>query len=171
MFYQIQYLLFSYVTAVFPRHIPPKKLMIAMTTCLHKAGDFHNWDNHRAISILFVFSKILEKIITFQQIEYFVENNILLECQFCYRNGVYTSDAVLSIAYSLYDAFDRGESAVGVFLDPTKAFDTLDKNILIEKLNYYGVGGVELKWFRSYFSERKQLVKYAGVKSDQMNIN
>ena len=71
----------------------------------------------------------------------------------------------------MYDAFDRGESAVGVFLDLAKAFDTLDRNILIEKLNYYGVGGVELEWFRSYFSERKQLVKYGGVNSDLMSIN
>ena len=151
----------------------PKKLMIAIITCLHKAGDLHNLENYRAISILCAFSKILEKIVALQLVEYFIENNILTECQFGYRSGVSTSDAVLSIVDSLYDAFDRSKSTVGVFLDLAKAFDTLDMNILIEKLNYYiyEVGGVELEWFWSYFSERKQLLKYGGVNSDLMSIN
>ena len=73
----------------------PKKLMIAMITCLHKAGDLHNLENYRAISILCAFSKILEKIVALQLVEYFIENNILTECQFGYRSGVPTSDAVL----------------------------------------------------------------------------
>ena len=102
----------------------PKKLMIAMITCLHKAGDLHNLENYRVISILCAFSKILEKIVALQLVEYFIENNILTECQFGYRSGVSTSDAVLSIVDSLYDEFDRDESAVEVFLDLAKAFDT-----------------------------------------------
>ena len=138
----------------------PKQLMIAVITCLYKAGDPHNIENYRSISILAAFSKILEKIVTVQVVEYFMNNNLFSSKQYAYRKGVSTSDAVLDIVNSLYDAFDVGETAVGVFLDLAKAFDSLNREILFRKLEYYGTGGIELMWFKSYFSDRRQYVKY-----------
>ena len=90
----------------------PKQLMIALITCLYKAGDPHRFDNYRAISILVAFSKILEKIVIVQLVEYFVVNNLLSDCQFGYRSNVSTRDAMLSIVNSLYESFDEGHSVV-----------------------------------------------------------
>ena len=149
----------------------PKQLMIAVITCLYKAGDPHNIENYRSISILAAFSKILEKIVTVQVVEYFTNNNLFSSKQYAYRKGVSTSDAVLDIVNSLYDAFDVGETAVGVFLDLAKAFDSLNREILFRKLEYYGIGGIELMWFKSYFSDRRQYVKYKDVNSDILRVN
>ena len=132
-FYSVHFILFC--------SIFPKQLMIAVITCLYKAGDPHNIENYRSISILAAFSKILEKIVTVQVVEYFTNNNLFSSKQYAYRKGVSTSDAVLDIVNSLYDAFDVGETAVGVFLDLAKAFDSLNREILFRKLEYYGIGG------------------------------
>ena len=86
----------------------PKQLMIALITCLYKAGDPQRFDNYRAISILVAFRKILEKIIIVQLVEYFVANNLLSDCQFGYRSNVSIRDAMLSIVNSLYESFDEG---------------------------------------------------------------
>ena len=103
--------------------------------------------------------------------EYFTNNNLFSSKQYAYRKGVSTSDAVLDIVNSLYDAFDVGETAVGVFLDLAKAFDSLNREILFRKLEYYGIGGIELMWFKSYFSDRRQYVKYKDVNSDILRVN
>ena len=80
--------------------------------------------------------------------------------------NVSTGDAVVDIVDFLYDCFDAGETALGVFLDLSKAFDTLNREILFAKLRYYGVGENVLAWFRSYFSERQQCVRCKGIISD-----
>ena len=82
-----------------------------------------------------------------------------------------TEDAVLDIVNELYDAFDRSETVIGVFLDLSKAFDTLNRELLYRKLEYLGIRGNELRWFRSYFSSRRQLVRYGDVKSDVLGVN
>ena len=69
---------------------------------------------------------------------------------------------------ALYESFDEGHSTVSVFLDLSKAFDSLNRSILLKKLDYYEIQGKELDWFKSYFSERKQLVNYKGVRSEAM---
>ena len=63
----------------------------------------------------------------------------------------------------MYNSFDNGECTVAVFLDFAKAFDSLDRNVLFAKLEYYVIKEVTLNWFKSYLSDRKQFVKYRGV--------
>ena len=62
----------------------------------------------------------------------------------------------------------EGHSTVSVFLDLSKAFDSLNRSLLHKKFDYYGIQGKELDWFKSYFSERKQLVNYKGLRSEAM---
>jgi hypothetical protein len=82
-----------------------------------------------------------------------------------------TVDAVQSITNSLYDAFDEGKYAIGVFLDLAKAFDSLDRSKLLVKLDHYGVSNSELSWFKSYFTARKQYVYFDGMKSTLLPVN
>ena len=110
--------------------------------------------------------KILEKVVTNQLLEYFRRNNYLTSRQFGYMQNVSAGDAVVDIVDFLYNCFDAEETALGVFLDLSKAFDNLNREILFAKLYYYGVGENALTWFRSYFSERQQCVRYKGIISD-----
>ena len=68
-------------------------------------------------------------------------------------------------------ALDRGDLAVGVFLDLSKAFDTANYSILFDKLEHYGIRGLALKWIKSYFSNRLQFVDYNGHVSSRHNIS
>ena len=98
-----------------------------------------------------------------------MSNDYFARCQFCHRQGHSTVDAVLCIVNELCDSFDAGATTIGVFLDLSKAFDSLNMNIIFNKLRYYGIDGMEVRWFMSYFSARKQCVKYKGIKSDLLS--
>ena len=125
----------SLITGVFPR-----QLMIAMVTCLYKSGDPLSIENYRAISILAAFSKILEKIVIIPVVQYFTVNKLFCKSQFGFRKRMSTEDAVLDIVNKLYDAFDRGETVIGVFLDLSRAFDTLNKKLLNRSWNITVLG-------------------------------
>jgi hypothetical protein len=150
----------SMVTGVFP-----EKLMIARITCIYKSGNPQHVNNYRPVSVLVAFSRILEKLVTVRLASYFNQNGLFSPSQYGFRTKLSTVDAVQAIVNALYDAFDAGESAVGVFLDLAKAFDTLDRDKLFTKLSSYGVRGTALLWFRSYFAARKQFVSYGGAES------
>ena len=134
---------------------------------MYKAGEHQQFTNYRAISILNVFSKILEKLVEIRLMNYFVDNNFLFSSQFGFKRGLSTADALRKFEDSMYDVFDAGKIAVGVFLDLANAFDTLDREILLKKLEVYGVVGNALAWFRSYVGSRRQVVKFNGVMSSE----
>ena len=75
------------------------------------------------------------------------------------------------LVYKITEALDQGESVVGVFLDFYKAFDTVDHNIVLRKMDKYGVCGIELKWFENYLSDRMQYVTYDNHKSSHEKIH
>ena len=71
----------------------------------------------------------------------------------------------------ILESFEKGEYTLGVFIDLSKAFDTVDHEILLKKLKYYGVKGINLNWLKSYLSNRKQYVHSDGVLKQLLNIN
>ena len=98
--------------------------------------------------------------------KFLVENNILYQKQFGFQNAHSTEHAILQLANQITDAFSQGKYTLGIFIDLPNAFDTVNHNILPEKLKVYGIQSENLKWFRSYLSNRKQFISYEDSKTE-----
>ena len=95
-------------------------------------------------------SKIIEKLVHRQLYEFLEFNNHLYTNQFGFRNLHSTNHALITITEKIRKAIDNGEVTCGVILDLQKAFDTIDHEILLSKLEHYGISGVPLKWFKTF---------------------
>ena len=96
-------------------------------------------------------------------ISYLDRLNILSPNQFGFRKNHSTYMALLDLHNKITEAWDKNEYAVGIFIDLSKAFDTINHDILIQKLSHYGIRGLPLDWFRSYLSNRIQYVCMGGI--------
>ena len=95
---------------------------------------------------------------------------IFQENQYGFRKKSSTHLALLSFVDKVIQAIEKGEYVVGVFLDFSKAFDIVDHDILLDKLDHYGIRGCALSWFNSYLSRRTQYVTYDGSESNRQMI-
>ena len=111
-------------------------------------------------------SKIIERVVHYQIYTYFTQNNIVSNSQYGFRQYHSTEHAVLEVVDRAVSELDMGSSAVAIFLDLSKAFDTLNHDILMTKLHSYGMDNLELNWFKSYLNNRKQFVQINHCKSD-----
>ena len=98
------------------------------------------------------------------------KHNILYKKQFGFQAGHSTDHAIIHLVNEILQSFNENKYTLGVFIDLSKAFDTVDHTILLAKLENYGVKHTNLKWFRSYLSSRKQVICYEGNKTDYENI-
>ena len=149
----------------------PDSLKIAKVIPLYKKGDEHIFTNYRPISLLPAFSKIFEKVIYIQLYDYVKLHKLLYRSQYGFRSEHSTELAALELVDRLIQDMDDGKVPFSVFIDLSKAFDTLDHYILIEKLKYYGIEGVQLQLFKSYLENRKQFVDINGTNSELLPIN
>ena len=103
-------------------------------------------------------------------IKYLDKNNILFQSQYGFRKKHSTNLATIELMTKILQAKENGEYTVGVFLDLAKAFDTVNHEILLRKLENYGIRGIVLEWFTNYLTNRKQIVKYKFEKSERLTI-
>ena len=126
---------------------------------------------NRLISLLPNISKFFEKIIHNRLIEFVERFEILLPNQCGFRKNHSTSLALVHLTNKIASAIDRKKLTAGVFLDLSKAFDTLDHEILFNKLEHHEIRGMALQWIKSYLSNRcKQFVQYRKTCSDEQVI-
>ena len=145
--------------------VVPDLMKIAKVVPIFKKGDPLYACNYRPISLLSSISKVLEKNIYDRTLAFLVSNNILSNSQFGFRQKHSTVHAMLNFINHVASAIDDHCHTLGIFLDLSKAFDTIDYDILLHKLSHYGIRGKALEWFGSYLRGRKQFVSIDGVNS------
>ena len=96
--------------------------------------------------------------------------DFLYEKQFGFQRNNSTEHAILQLTRYITGSFEKGEYTLGVFIDLSKAFDTVHHEILIKKLQYYGIDGTALKWFESYLSNRKQYISSQDISKNCLDI-
>jgi retron-type reverse transcriptase len=122
------------------------------------------------ISLLPVFSKIIERLIYNKLFEFLVRYQILFESQYGFRSKWNTTHATLDFIKSIEDAIKENEFAIGVFCDLSKVFDTLNHKILLEKLDHYGIRVKANEWFSSYLKGRRQYIELNKKRSSCLPI-
>ena len=152
--------------------IVPKQLKIARVIPLFKSGEQDIFTNYRPVSDLPAFSKILERSrVMYNRLLRFLNNHsILSDNQYGFLKHHSTAYALACLYDKISSAIENKECTVGIFIDLSKAFDTVDHNILISKLEHYGVRGTALRWFKSYLSNRQQYVEFNGISSETCEI-
>ena len=169
--FSVSPLLALLVNQFFQSGIFPDKLKIAKVISLFKKGNPELPSNYRLISLLSVFSKIFEKLM-YRRLYRFLEiHNVLFSLQFGFQENHSIDHALVSLTEAIRNTLDNKRIGCGIFIDLQKAFDTVNHNILLSKLEHYGVRGCALQWFRSYLSDRKQYVSVNGSNSNLLQIS
>ena len=134
-------------------------MKVAKVIPLFKNGDPENITNYRPIYVLPYFSRVLEHIMYNRLYKYLSEEKLLYSKQFGFQKGHSTDHAIVHLVDQIYESFENDNYTLGVFIDLSKAFDTVDHSILLKKLEMYGVNTTNLTWFESYLNGRKQYIK------------
>ena len=154
----------------FSSGVYPDLLKLANAIPIFKKDSKLTVSNYRPISLLSNINKILEKLM-FTRVNKFLEDNkCLYPLQFGFRTRYSTNLTLINITENIGEALDNKKVAGGVFVDFQKAFDTVNHDILVEKLKYYGIRGIVNDWFASYLSNRTQYVSILGYKSAILGI-
>lgn len=148
-------------TAKFPRIY--KKAVI---TTIYKSGKKELVNNHRPISVISKFGKIMEKTIYKRLVQFLNEHNVINNKQYGFRQHISTEDALAQFINSIYEKMDKSKPVAAIFIDLAKAFDTLDHNHLLKKLEYQGIRGLPHELMKDYLSSREQTVKIGDSQSD-----
>ena len=154
----------------FSKGIFPDKLKLAKVIPVFKGDEPDLFTNYRPISLLPNFSKFFEKVMHNRLVEFANSHDIFYQLQFGFRKNHSTALSLTYLVNKIATSIDQNEITAGVFLDLSKAFDTLDHQILFEKLEHYGVCGLALQWIKSYFSNRTQFVQINDTRSSEQII-
>ena len=130
-------------------------LKIAEVSPIHKKKDTVTVSNYCPIFLLSVFSKIFEKAMYHRIYSFLCKYKLININQFGFRSNHSTEHALISLLKTIKKSLDDNEIVCGIFIDLQKAFDTVNHEILLEKLNHYGIRSKENNWFRSFLTNRK----------------
>ena len=148
----------------------PEALKTARVTPIFKSGVRHECSNFRPISILNFLSKIFEKLMVTRLNKFIKKFSILNDNQFGFRSGLNTTDALLDFLSAAQNSLNDRSHMLVLYLDFSKAFDTVNHEILLSKLDHIGIRGTVKSWFRSYLIGRSQTVGINGVDSSKLPI-
>lgn len=137
----------------------PDAWKIAKVIPVYKSGDINDEANYRPISILPTLSKILERAVYKQLIEYLEDNKLLTNQQYGYRKKRSTEHAATIFTDDIRRQIEQGKLVGAVFMDLRRAFDTIGHSTLMTKLKSYGICGKEIVWFNNYMFYRRQTVE------------
>ena len=149
----------------------PDELKTGRISPIYKKENEQLLENYRPVSTLPVFGKILEKLIYVRFYSFFISKGIIHENQYGFRKGHSTSHALNYSVEHVQSLIRKKQHVLGIFIDLSKAFDTIDHRKLITKLNNYGIRGNALRLIESYLSNRKQFVTVLDTESDQLPVN
>lgn len=149
----------------------PDELKVGIVRPIFKKGSKNNYDNYRPITILSTIDKIIEKYISCQIHKHFNINNILTKKQYGFQPHKSTTQLLSAFTNSVNEHLNSKKHVLIVFIDYSKAFDTIRHNVLIERLDECGVRGSLLKWCENYLSKRYYSVKVGEAYSDKMLVN
>ena len=155
----------SFKTSIFPQ-----QMKTANVVPIYKSGDEKTFSNYRPVSVLPVFSKLIERLVYNRLIMFVTNNDLLYKYQFGFQRGKSTYMALLLLVDKITEALDKGECVVGIFLDFSKAFDTVNHDILLQKLSLNGIQDIALTWYKDYLHNRTQYVTYNSIKSIKQRI-
>lgn len=148
----------------------PKLLKVGLIKPLYKSGDKLEIINYRPISLISNIAKIIEKILKCRILKFLNRHNIISDHQYGFREGKSTEDAIHKLTSEIYRALDSKTPALCIFVDLSKAFDTVSHQKLLEKIKCYGLRGKMYNLIKSYLSDREQYVEIDGTISSARTI-
>lgn len=150
--------------------IYPSSFKLGKVIPIFKGGQKDQMCNFRPITLSNALAKLLEKCVRRQLENYLYEFNLLFNRQFGFRTDKNANDALFSLTSEIHNLISSNKKVILVFIDLAKAFDTVDRELLIRKLKFIGVQDNSVKWFKSYFEDRHQVVSILNKYSDKKNI-
>ena len=155
----------SFQTGKFPDH-----LKIAKITPVYKKGNNSYLSNYRPISILPSVSKVFERVMHNQLNNFFTQFKIYYKSQYGFRPKHSTELAAVEMTDRIFTSMDDNNIPINIYLYLSKAFGTLDHNILLKKLKFYGIRNKSLDLLTNYLTNRKQFVQFNETKSELLSI-
>lgn len=149
----------------------PDALKVACVIPIFKKGNKDDLGNYRPISLLPIISKIFEKVIKNQIVNYLETHKLLNEYQYGFREKLSTSDAILRFTENTLECFEKGMYSASLFCDLSKAFDCVSHNILLRKLQKFYFNDKSLMLISSYLENRRQSVRIEGEMSSELCIS
>ena len=148
----------------------PDILKIGKITPIFKKGNSQMLDNYRPISIIPIFAKIFEKVIYSRLYSFLTAMNVIYDKQFGFRKNHSTTHAINYSVNKILTEIESKNHVIGIFIDLSKAFDTIDHQKLLTKLEHYGIRGICHDLLTSYLSNRKQLTNFQQTLSDECSV-
>lgn len=148
----------------------PDKLKVAKVVPVYKKNDSTMLENYRPISVLPSLSKVFERVMHTQLTTFFTKNNLFYKNQYGFRESHSTELAAVELTDRIINSMDKKETPLAIFLDLSKAFDTINHEILLNKLNFYGVKCNAYKLLESYLTNRKQCIALENTFSSLLPI-